>query len=87
VVLEEVQQVRHELQVRRDVGVVPEEVHVVEAKLDDVLDAIPQVALVALVAVAVAASHWAGQSYYLRCPADYAKRTDKRCAGAGGGQA
>src|ERR1051326_5543687 len=38
VVLEEVQQVRHLLQVRRDVRVVPQEVDVVELQIDDVFD-------------------------------------------------
>ena len=41
---EEVQQVRHHLQVGRDVGVVPEEVHIVERQLDHVLDAVPELA-------------------------------------------
>ena len=44
VVLEEVQQVRHHLQVGRDVGVVPEEVHIVERELHHVLDPVAEVA-------------------------------------------
>ncbi len=44
VVLEELQQARHQLQVRRDVRVVPEEMDVVENELDDVLDAIAELA-------------------------------------------
>jgi hypothetical protein len=48
VVLEEVEQVRHHLQVGRDVGVVTEEVHVVEADLDHVLDAVAQMACAGL---------------------------------------
>ena len=38
VVLDEVEQVRHLLEVGRDVRVVPQEVHVVELEVDDVLD-------------------------------------------------
>ena len=40
VAADEVQQVRHLLEVRRDVPVVPQEVRVVELDLDDVLDAV-----------------------------------------------
>ncbi len=38
VVLQEVQQMRHLLEIRRDVRVVPQEVDVVELQIDDVLD-------------------------------------------------
>ena len=44
VALEEVEQVGHQLQVGRDVRVVPEEVHVVERERHHVLDAVAQVA-------------------------------------------
>ena len=40
--LDEVEQVRHHLEVRGHVRVVPVEVHVVEGDLDDVLDAVAQ---------------------------------------------
>ncbi len=42
VLLDEVEQVGHQLQVRRDVGVVPEEVHVVEGEFDHVGHAVAQ---------------------------------------------
>ena len=42
VALDEVEQVRHHLQVRRNVRVVPEEMHVVERELDHVLDAVAE---------------------------------------------
>jgi hypothetical protein len=51
VVPDEVQQVRHLLQIRRDVRVVSQEVHVVELDVDDVLD----LALVAELTAAAAA--------------------------------
>ena len=44
VVLQEVEQVRQHLQVGGDVGVVPEEVDVVEPELDDMLDPVTQLA-------------------------------------------
>ncbi len=44
VALDEVEQVRHHLQVRRDVRVVPEEMHVVERELDHVLDPVAELA-------------------------------------------
>jgi len=37
---DEVQQVRHLLQIGRDVRVVPQEMHVVEDQVDDVLDVV-----------------------------------------------
>ena len=42
VVLDELHQARHHLQVGRDIRVVAEEVDVVERDLDDVLDAVPE---------------------------------------------
>jgi hypothetical protein len=42
--LEEVEQVWHLLEIGRDVGVVAEEVHVVEHEVDDVLDAVAELA-------------------------------------------
>ena len=78
VVLEEVQEVRHQLEVGRDVGVVPEEVHIVEADLNDMLDAVAKAALVALAALIVAASRRASRRQYLGSPADHAKRAEIR---------
>ncbi len=47
VVFEEVQQARHHFQVRRHVGVVAEEMDIVEGELDDVLDPVAQAAAAA----------------------------------------
>src|SRR6185437_3439614 len=44
VVLEEVQQAGHHLQVGRHIGVITEEVHVVKGEFDDVLDPVAQLA-------------------------------------------
>jgi len=50
VIFQEMQQVRHHLQVRRHVRVVAEQMDVVEANLDDVLDAIAEMASIVRVA-------------------------------------